>query len=53
MHASSTDVRRGALSLAPFEAFHYLRAHADYASEIGIPAPSGPANGLGRAGDLS
>jgi hypothetical protein len=53
IHASSSEVRRGALALAPFEAFDYLRAHADYASEIGLAAPRGSASGLGLTGDLS
>jgi hypothetical protein len=34
--ASSTAVRRGDLSLAPFAVLQYLRAHPDYARQLGL-----------------
>jgi hypothetical protein len=35
--ASSTAVRRGDLSLVPYAVLEYLRAHPDYARQLGLP----------------
>jgi nicotinic acid mononucleotide adenylyltransferase len=52
IHASSSNIRRGKIELAPFEVLEYLRRHRDYASRIGFPAQSAATSRRRPAGGL-